>query len=71
MKKIMRYLFNAEPELTVACEALLRAQHSVVTPDEMLEMLCEQVGRHWKRKGGGPTRLVSYNHMTKTLVQLR
>lgn len=37
----------------------------VMTADDLVELLCEQLARHWPR--GGPSQRLLVNHMNKTL----
>jgi len=69
MKKIMRYLFSSEPELWMACDKLLRAQPDTMSGGELVELLCSEVRKHWR--SGGPSQLMLYNHMTKTVQLVR
>ncbi|PNW82580.1 hypothetical protein CHLRE_06g284800v5 [Chlamydomonas reinhardtii] len=69
LKKVMKYLFASSPQLAVACESLLRVRPDSCTPADMVDMLCEQIGRHWP--ASGPTRLVLYDHMNKNSTELQ
>jgi len=65
MKKIMRYLFSSDHHLWNASETILRAQPDLMTGEELVEVMCYEVKKHWARNGG-PRQQVLYNHMTKT-----
>ncbi|GAX74575.1 hypothetical protein CEUSTIGMA_g2024.t1 [Chlamydomonas eustigma] len=65
MKKIMRYLFSTDFHLWNASETILRAKPDLMTCEELVEVLCSEVQKHWA-KNGGPRQQVLYNHMTKT-----
>ena len=42
-----------------------------MTADELVELLCGHIQRHWAPQGrGGPTQRVLYNHMTKSVQVL-
>ncbi|KXZ41348.1 hypothetical protein GPECTOR_529g526 [Gonium pectorale] len=63
LKKVMKYLFAASPQLAAAAERLLRVGPAEATPVELLEALCGQLAEHWP--AGGAVRLVLLDHMTK------
>jgi hypothetical protein len=65
LKKVMKYVFSGQPELRASCSSLLRVQPGQVTPEQLLDDICEQVGRpegggergegernHWEREWG-------------------
>jgi hypothetical protein len=41
---VIKYLFSGQGALREACEVLLRAQPGEVTPEQLLEDICDQVG---------------------------
>ena len=55
LKKVMKYVFSGQPELREACSSLLRVQPGKVTPEQLLEDICQQVGRKGEggRRSGG------------------
>lgn len=68
MKKIIRYLFSGEEELLIATERILRCSPSSMSCDDLVELLVEEIGMHWKKDGPSRKRLI--NHMDKTSLVL-
>lgn len=42
--QVMKYIFSTQPQLRSACSQLLRVQPGEVSPDQLLELIIEQVG---------------------------
>jgi hypothetical protein len=68
LKKVMRYLFAGTPELSAACQQLVKAQPAHMTSQQLLDSICEQVQRHWQPGGPRQQRLVSHMSIGKKAV---
>lgn len=61
LKKVLKYLFSSHAGLWESCNTILRTQPSDMVSEELLELVCAEVRRHWRPHG--PSQLMLINHM--------